>query len=326
MPVARVPLDSLMASDSPRCSGEDLEHVRTLAEAEEALPPIVVHRATMRVVDGMHRLRAAMLRGDESIEIRFYDGDEASSFVLAVSENIRHGLPLSLADRKSAVVRIVNSYPLWSDRMIGSVTGLSAKTVAKLRQNLTAEIHGQPPASTVGRDGRIRPRDRELRRDLARRLMIADPAASLRTIARQAGISPETARVVRNQLVHGGNRAWPAADDGPTQSAAQRGQQASRLPAPPVGVPHIDSGGSLAIQALRADPAFRSTDSGRSLLRMLAAYEVLGQHSGQLIDNVPAHCLDRVERAARACSAEWQTFADSITTRNRDIPARDRNR
>jgi ParB-like chromosome segregation protein Spo0J len=301
--------------------------VRTLAEAEEPLPPIVVHRATMRVVDGMHRLRAAMLRGDESIEIRFYDGDETSSFVLAVSENIRHGLPLSLADRKSAVIRIVNSYPSWSDRMIGSVTGLSAKTVAKLRQNQCAGIDGQPPASTVGRDGRIRPRDRELRRDLARRLMIADPAASLRAIARQAGISPETARVVRNQLVRGGNRVCPSAEDERTQPAAQRSQQASRHPAPAaVDASRTDPGGSLAIAALRADPAFRSTDSGRSLLRMLAAYEVLDQHSDQLIDNVPAHCLDRVERAARACSAEWQTFADSITTRNRDVPARDRNR
>lgn len=27
------------------------------------MPPIVVHRATMRVIDGMHRVRAAKLRG-----------------------------------------------------------------------------------------------------------------------------------------------------------------------------------------------------------------------------------------------------------------------
>jgi hypothetical protein len=37
----------------------------------EKLPPILVHRATNRIIDGMHRLEAAKLRGDETISVRF---------------------------------------------------------------------------------------------------------------------------------------------------------------------------------------------------------------------------------------------------------------
>jgi hypothetical protein len=133
LPIGRVRLASLVTSGSPRRSGESLEHIRRLAESEAELPPIVVHRATMRVIDGMHRLRAAELRGEDEIEVRFFDGDEASSFVLAVQANITHGLPLSLADRKAAAVHIMTLYPQWSDRMVASAAGLAAKTVAASR-------------------------------------------------------------------------------------------------------------------------------------------------------------------------------------------------
>ncbi|HLK00590.1 MAG TPA: ParB N-terminal domain-containing protein, partial [Streptosporangiaceae bacterium] len=188
LPVVRVPISALVAADSPRRAGEDPEHARTLAESGEPLPPIVVHRPTMRVIDGMHRLRAAGLCGRTDIEVRFVDGDEASSFVLAVSENVRHGLPLSLADRKAAAERIIRSYPHWSDRMVGSVTCLSGKTVSAIRQRIREASGVEQPMATVGRDGRFRPRDGAQRREIARGLMLADPRASLRQIARQAGI------------------------------------------------------------------------------------------------------------------------------------------
>src|SRR5215204_7137150 len=69
-----VPVRSLLPADSPRQAGVDLEHTRMLAGIDERLPPIIVHRSTMRVIDGAHRLGAALLRGDEMIEVRFFDG------------------------------------------------------------------------------------------------------------------------------------------------------------------------------------------------------------------------------------------------------------
>ena len=59
------------------------------------LSPILVRRCTNQVIDGVHRLIAARRRGQETIALRYFDGDEASAFVLAVSMNVAHGrLPL----------------------------------------------------------------------------------------------------------------------------------------------------------------------------------------------------------------------------------------
>src|SRR5256885_8556385 len=125
----RVPIDSLLPADSPRLSGESMEHARVLAASEAVLPPIVVHRSTRRVIDGMHRLKAAALRGQSDIVVRFYEGDNDEAFIVAVETNIAHGLPLSLADRTAAAVRIIATRPQWSDRRIASITGLAATTV-----------------------------------------------------------------------------------------------------------------------------------------------------------------------------------------------------
>ena len=61
----------------------------------------LVDRRTMKVVDGMHRLMAAALRGLETIDVIF-DGNKADLFLRAVEENVMHGLPLSQTDRRSA--------------------------------------------------------------------------------------------------------------------------------------------------------------------------------------------------------------------------------
>ena len=120
LPIVVLSLNSLVLNESPRQSGESVDHVEVLAESEAQLPPIVVHGQSMRVIDGMHRIRAAVLRGEEKIEARIYHGTEDDSFVLAVQLNIAHGLPLTRADRIAAAVRIMGSHPQWSNRMIAS--------------------------------------------------------------------------------------------------------------------------------------------------------------------------------------------------------------
>ncbi|MFJ7423923.1 ParB N-terminal domain-containing protein [Streptomyces uncialis] len=63
-----VPIDSLHITGSPRAT-ENAQHIRNLAASDIPLPPIIVHRARMRVVDGTHRLRATMPRGEKHIEV-----------------------------------------------------------------------------------------------------------------------------------------------------------------------------------------------------------------------------------------------------------------
>lgn len=305
LPVERIRLADLAGSDSPRRAGESLEHIRRLAESEDRLPPIVVHRATMRVIDGMHRLRAAELRGLQEIEVRFFDGDEASSFVLAVAANIQHGLPLSLADRKAAATRIMALYPQWSDRMVASATGLAAKTVASARGRLTDDK--QQLDVRVGRDGRARPVNGAERRQVAARLIAENPDASLRDIARWAGISPETVRGVRARQERGG----PAS----TRESAPA-QASGRGPRTKAGEVHLGDSepgglsGTAALRALRGDPAFRSTESGRSMLRMLTAFLVIEECGEQFVQDAPVHCLSRIAEAAQACARGLQGLAE----------------
>jgi ParB-like chromosome segregation protein Spo0J len=281
-PVYTVPVAALRIAGSPRSTGENIDHVRTLADTSTELPPIIVHRGSMRVIDGAHRLRAARLRGQQQIAVRFFDGDENAAFVLAVRTNVAHGLPLSLADRKAATAHIVASHSHWSDKMIASVTGLSAATVARIRGD-----RAEPePTSRIGRDGKVRPVNGLERRRHARSLLLAEPTLSLREVARRVGISPETARAVRGRL--------------------QTGEPRPPAPAEPRPDP------TAVVRCLRNDPALRFSETGRELLRLLDVRMVAVERLAAIASSVPAHCRDSVAQVALECAEAWRTFADQL--------------
>jgi len=297
--VEEVPVSGLLPADSPRLGGEDLRHVELLAESGSALPPILVHRPSMRVIDGMHRLRVARLREDETIAVRFFDGSEEFSFVLSVAANIAHGLPLSLADRRAAALRIVKSHPDWSDRAIAAAAGLAAKTVKGIRQCATAEL---PQSHTrLGRDGRVRPVSAAEGRRVAREIFASRPEVSLREAARIAGISTGTARDVRMRMSNGSPQVpcpRSTSDNAPARSAK-------------------DS--SSILQVLRRDPSLRLSDAGRRLLQWLHRKSMDPRGWRDLTTVVPGHCVGVVAELARACADEWQRFADELEQRG-DAP------
>ncbi len=316
LPVHEVPVDSLRTADSPRLAGEDLLHIRALADLDNALPPILVHESTYQVIDGMHRLMAARLRGATTIAVRFFDGTEADAFVLAVKANIAHGLPLSITDRKAAASRIIGSHPHWSDRMIASMTGLAAKTVKSVRGCPTS---GVPQLDgRIGLDGRIRPTDASIRRAIAAKLIMENPHYSLRKIAHYAGISPETARSIRSQLTEGGARTpsptgprlvadpSPPVDAG--RSARPRGTGA-RASAPAAVDPY------RSLQILLDDPALRSKELGRMLLRALSTYRLLERHAIAFAESVPEHDLTLVSQVALANATAWHALVDVVQQR-----------
>jgi hypothetical protein len=63
-----VRIDALHPGDSPRLKGISAEHARLIVDSADCLPPIVIQQGTMRVIDGMHRVRAAQLQGKEHID------------------------------------------------------------------------------------------------------------------------------------------------------------------------------------------------------------------------------------------------------------------
>src|SRR5580704_477773 len=196
--VSRVEIERLVRGPMVRVDGENQAHARLLASTPQPLPPILVHRSTMMVIDGMHRLLAARLRGDTTIAVRFFEGSDDEAFVVAVQANIAHGMPLSLADRELAAQKIILLQPEWSDRVIGETCALSPKTVAGIRRCATGE--GPQLPVRRGRDGRSRPVDPIPSRKRIAAALVADPSASLRRIAGLTGTSVNTVRDVRRRL------------------------------------------------------------------------------------------------------------------------------
>lgn len=282
-----------------------------LAAALGELPPIIVHRSTMRVIDGTHRLRAAELRGQQTIAVKFFDGSDIDAFVLAVKSNTAHGLPLSLADRKRAAERIITSHPRWSDRMIASVAGISAKTISGLR-TVVGYDSAQVPAR-MGKDGRVRSVDGTAGRQLAYELITRDPSLSLRQIAQASGISPETARDVRNRL-HRGEGPLPR---GRTKSVtvSKTGETADRrlaligtvIPRRPTAEPP-----AVFVERLKADPTLRFNQNGRYLLRLLNIHTIRTEDWNTIVDSVPPHCREIVAQLARECAEFWTEFAARV--------------
>jgi ParB-like chromosome segregation protein Spo0J len=307
--VEKLPITALRPADSPRTAGTDAKHIRMLADLETVLPPIVVHRSTMRVIDGMHRLRAAQLRGDAMVAVRLVDGTAAEAFVLAVELNHAHGLPLSLADRTAAAARIVGSHPDWSDRRIAAATGLAANTVGAIRRRSTAP-DARPPAR-IGRDGRTRPGSVAEARRLAGELIADNPGASLREVARAVGVSPATVSDVRARLQRGESPITPR-----QQEAARRTPVLTSLDRTPT------SARADVVRRLRSDPSLRFTDGGRVLLRLLDVCTLEAGQWDRITATVPPYHRAAVVELAQRCANTWQEFADRLIHHTDALPAR----
>ncbi|WP_308370120.1 ParB/RepB/Spo0J family partition protein [Streptomyces sp. McG3] len=310
-PPTFVPVDQVTETCLVRVAGSRPDHVSALAQCPDGLPPILVHRPTMQVIDGVHRLRAAKLRGDATIGARFVDGSEEDAFVLAVSANVTQGLPLTLADRTSAAARILASHPHLSDRLIASTAGLSTKTVAAIRQRSTGEM--TQLHTRLGRDGKVRPLDASHGRMMASQAIANNPDLSLRAIARIAGISVGTARDVRERLRRG-------EDPIPLRYRLSAGHR-TESSAPENNAPGDHTGGDSGasgttraerdrfLLSLRTDPSLRFSEIGRALLRLLDANTLDAAQWDRLAAAVPQRWSPVVAGLAMDCAADWSALA-----------------
>jgi transposase-like protein len=313
--VESVPILALRPGESPRLEGEDKAHIAWLAETEASLPPILVDRRTMRVIDGMHRLLAASLKGRQAIDVEFFDGSQADAFLRAVEANVTHGLPLSQADRRAAATRIVASHPHMSDRAIGESAGLAARTVASIRRSTAA----LPQLSArVGRDGRVRPLDGMAGRRRAAELLAENPRASLREVARSAGVSPATAGDVRRKLQRGqepvpGREGPDGTGDAAARAAARKGGAARRARRATMTTP------ALVLEKLLRDPSLRHNEQGRRLLQLLQHNAVGTEEWQGVVAAVPPHCAGLVVQLARQYAQMWLGIAQELDERVRVI-------
>lgn len=350
LPAHDLPVRALSPELRLRQGGVNAAHVQLLLDASghAELPPILVRRNGWGVIDGLHRLEAAKLRGDRSIKARFVECTDAEALVLAMRANSAHGLPLSRADRLAGAARVLAAHPDWSDRAIAGVTGLSGKTVAALRRRTAG---GAPPGGKrLGRDGRLRSVASGEGRRRAAAYLAAHPDATLREVARETDVSVGTVHDVRTRLRRGvspersggrGSGRWPAglpegagADDPAAGDTAEgAGRDAGAVPgahALPDGgaVPDLDgararcrdgAGVPLAWAAVSAkvasDPCVRYTEGGKEFLQWMALHASHPDRWQELINAVPAHWLSVIAPIAESISNEWGLFAERLRSR-----------
>jgi DNA-binding CsgD family transcriptional regulator len=305
----RVAIATLRPAYSPRLAGEDRGHIAALVQSGTPFEPILVHRGTNRVIDGMHRLRATLLRGEQWIQVRYLDGPVEEIFIRSVEANVMHGLPLTLRDRRAAALRILGSHPCWSDRAIARATGLSPKTVGAIRRRLSAESP-QSSGRRIGQDGRTRPVDPTRGRRAAVALLAERPGATLREIAEAAGISLSTAHDVR-RLVRSGEDPLRT----PRRGADQPGRAPLTGPRDRADI----------LERLAKDPSLRFTDSGRLLLRWLGTLDIDTRTGRELLDAVPPHCAVAVADLAASYSELWRRFAVELVNRSCSTPSQGPN-
>ena len=122
----------------------DSHNVRCMVDAMEAgaeMPPVVIDKKSKRVVDGFHRVRAALRTGGEDAEIDVIEKqykNEAAIFLDAMKYNGTHGARLDPCDRTRCTI-IAQRLRISLDDVAGALN-MPVDKLGKLAVNRTA--HG----------------------------------------------------------------------------------------------------------------------------------------------------------------------------------------
>ncbi len=292
---AEVQVAHLRSGQSPRSGRPDPRHVRALAETYAKLPPILVHRATMTVIDGTHRLEAARMLGCKTVPVVFFDGDEPEAYVEAVRCNIAHGRPLSITDRKNAAIHLLTSYPGWSDRRLAEICGLSNKTVANLREH--SSVAASSSTTRTGRDDRRRPTDPAAVRMQVARVLGQHPQASLQRVADVTGSSLATVSDVRRRLRQGENPLPPRLRTGSAEGTSSEPEPARRR--------------------WQDDAALHSTPLGGELARWLDEHQFNDDQWRPYVGAVPVSRAYELAAEASRRARSWERMAEALEDRVR---------
>ncbi|MFH8612588.1 ParB/RepB/Spo0J family partition protein [Streptomyces sp. NPDC018029] len=329
-PEQELPVHALSPGLHLRQGGINAAYLQLLVEASgrSQLPPVLVQKDGWRIIDGLHRLEAAKLCGDHSIKARLIDCSDAEALVIAMKANSAHGLPLSKADRIGGAERVLRAHPEWSDRAIASVTGLSAKTIAALRER--SALATPPGGQRLGLDGKLRSVTAGEGRRRAAAYIHAHPDATLREVARETEVSLGTVHDVsarlrrgvspeRNGLRGTGARLTLHPADRAVETPAAGHAQAPAAEDPPprrTGAPADEPPVWETVAAKVAnDPCIRYTAGGKEFLQWMA------QHAGdpdgwrELVGAVPPHWVGVIAPIAESVSKEWSLFAERLRGR-----------
>ena len=325
LPVRDVPVGELSAGRYLRQGGTSAAHVQLLVNVVAELPPVLVQEDGWRIVDGLHRLEAARLRGDHTIRARFLDCTDSEALVLAMKANSSHGLPLSKADRLCGAKRVLSAHPDWSDRAIAGITGLSANTIATLRDRPSGGPG--PSGKRLGRDGRRRPVSAGEGRRRAAEYINAHPDAPLRQVARETDVSLGTVHDVSARLRRGaspepGGRPAPAAMRPVVHPAGRAADTVTVAPgSPPRRKNHTDEPLTWAGVAAKVanDPTIRYTEGGKEFLQWMTLHATDPDGWREFLNAIPAHWLSVIAPIADSIGKEWTQFAERLKNKQEAV-------
>ena len=133
---SRLPLEAVVFDMSiyPRAewSARTVDRYAEALIAGESLPPIIVEVQSLRLLDGLHRLKAHQATGATTIEVERHsvpDGMRAKLY--AASLSARHGDRMTGDDLKAVAREEFQADPEASQAKVGRMLGVSAATVSR---------------------------------------------------------------------------------------------------------------------------------------------------------------------------------------------------
>lgn len=113
------------------------------------LPPIVVYHdgTAYWLADGFHRLMAYARLGVEWVPADVRQGARRDAVLYSVGANSDHGLPRTNADKRHAVMLLLNDeeWAAWSNREIASRCAVNPSLVDKMRKEISLPTNGSEP-------------------------------------------------------------------------------------------------------------------------------------------------------------------------------------
>ena len=288
-----IAIASLTQGASLRETPLSRDHVARLVASGGHWPPLLVHRDDLVVIDGQHRLAAAIELKLVTTAVVLHDGPPDDAFMEALQANASHGLPLTLRERRSAAFRVLAIHPEWSDRKIARTCGLSSGTTRRVRASADRSAGGPviPITRRLGADGKYRPATPGEIRTRVAETISQRPDASLRAIAVQTGCSPATVLAVR-QSTH---------------------QVRSEVSAPSiVGVDGSESTTRVPSKLWQSDSACASSESSREFAEWFDRTTLDPRESSRYLESVPLSRIYEVVDEALRRSKEWSDFAAAL--------------
>lgn len=152
----RVPLGAIVTDDRLIIRDRlDEDAVSRYADMYQAglSRALIVHKGTMRLLDGHHRLEAAKRAGLTEVWVEEREGDEADLLAEVYRANRNHGVPLSTTQRDHLIRRLYFECG-WTQARIAQLVGLTQQGVSHI-----LSVRG---TSSCNADRRQRLRDEDM--------------------------------------------------------------------------------------------------------------------------------------------------------------------